>query len=42
MMFQIVPLIGTMSPMWSYVLNYVLCLCFIATVPCIIRKVVRG
>lgn len=42
MLFMIVPLIATMSPMWGFILNYIVCLCFVATVPCIIRKVVRG
>lgn len=41
MLYLIVPLIATMEPMWSFILDYVICLGFIATVPCLIRKVVR-
>lgn len=37
----IIPLIASFSPMWEYVLYHVFCLAFIATVPCIIREVIR-
>lgn len=38
----IIPLIATFAPMWEYCLNILLCLMFVATVPCIIRKIIRG
>lgn len=40
MLYGIVSLVACFGPMWGYMLNYFLCLAFIATVPCIIRKVV--
>lgn len=38
---SIIGLVAAFSPMWEYVLNYVLALMFVATVPCIVRKVVQ-
>lgn len=38
---NIISLLASFSPMWSYVLNHVLALMFVATVPCVIRKVVQ-
>lgn len=38
---NIVDLVASFSPMWEYVLFHVLVLMFVATVPCIIRKVVQ-
>lgn len=42
MLNYIIPLISKMSPMWGYVLDFVVALCFVATVPCILRRVVKG
>lgn len=39
---QIIQLIASMRPMWSYVLNFVFALAFVATVPCLIRDLFRG
>lgn len=36
----IIALVGSVAPMWEFVLTHVLCLAVVATVPCIIRKVV--
>lgn len=38
----IIPLVATMAPMWSYVLTILIALAFVATVPCIVRKIIRG
>lgn len=38
---NIIDLIASFAPMWEYVLFHVLALMFVATVPCIIRKVVQ-
>ena len=38
----IIPLIATMTPIWSYVLTIILALAFVATVPCIVRNIIRG
>ena len=38
---NIIELVATFSPMWNYVLFHVLALMFVATVPCVIRKVVQ-
>lgn len=38
---NIIPLVSSMAPMWNYVLTFVMALAFVATVPCIIRKIVR-
>lgn len=38
---KIIPLIACMSPMWEYVLYLILSLAFVATVPCIIRGIVK-
>lgn len=38
---NVISLIAAFSPMWDYVLNYILMLMFVATVPCVIRKVVQ-
>ncbi len=40
MIVNLIPLIASFSPFWEYVLNHIIALAFIATVPCIIRKVV--
>lgn len=40
MIFDFIHLLGTLSPLWSEYLLYIMCLMFVATVPCIIRKVV--
>lgn len=37
----IIPLVACMSPMWSHVLTILIALAFVATVPCIIRQIVR-
>lgn len=37
----IIPLIACYAPMWEYVMFLVLALAFVATVPCIIRQIVR-
>lgn len=37
----VVSLIASVSPLWSYVLDYVFALAFVATVPCVIRGVFR-
>lgn len=34
-------LLVSFMPMWDYVLTYIMAIGFIATVPCIIREVVR-
>lgn len=36
----IIQLVGCMSPFWSYALTHILALAFVATVPCILRKLV--
>lgn len=41
MLYSIIELIAEFSPMWEYILTYFVALCFIATVPCIVREVVR-
>lgn len=38
----IIPLITAFVPMWNYVLHLVFALCFVATVPCILRAIVRS
>ena len=38
---NIISLLASFAPMWNYVLNYILALMFVATVPCVIRKVVQ-
>lgn len=37
---NMIPLIAAMSPMWTYVLNYIIALAFVATVPCILRAII--
>lgn len=37
-----VALIATFAPMWSYVLNHLMMLMFVATVPAILRRIIRG
>lgn len=37
-----IDLIACYTPMFDYVLDFVLMLFFVATVPCILRKIVRG
>lgn len=37
----IIPLIACMSPMFDYVLTLIIALAFVATVPCIIRGIVK-
>lgn len=37
-----VALVATFAPMWNYVLYHLLFMMFIATVPCIVRKIIRG
>lgn len=37
---KIIPLVACMKPMWGYVLTIIIALAFVATVPCIIRKIV--
>lgn len=37
----IIDLLGCMSPMWDYALTDLMALAFVATVPCLIREVVR-
>lgn len=41
MLIHFIELISSFTPMWDYVLDYVLALGFVATAPCIIREVVR-
>lgn len=41
MMNYIVSLVGAFAPMWDYTLTALMCLMFVATVPAIIREVVR-
>lgn len=41
MLYSIIELIAKFAPMWDYILTYFVALCFIATVPCIVREVVR-
>lgn len=41
MMNYIIGLVGSLSPMWSYVLTPIMCLAFVATVPCILREMCR-
>lgn len=36
----IIPLIACMRPMWNYVMTHYISLCFIATVPCILRAII--
>lgn len=36
----IIPLVSSFSPMWSYVLNLMISLFFVATVPCIVRGLI--
>lgn len=36
----IIPLVACMSPMWTYILNNYIALCFIATVPIILRAII--
>lgn len=36
----IIPLIACMKPMWFYVLNHLIALFFIATVPVILREII--
>lgn len=38
---SIIGLVASFSPMWEYVLFHIMALMFVATVPCIIRKVVQ-
>lgn len=40
MLTYFIPLVSSMSPLWDYCLNYVICVAFIATVPIILRKLV--
>lgn len=37
-----IPLLATMSPMWDYALTSLMCLMFVATVPCILRYIIKG
>lgn len=39
---NILSLIASMRPIWSYALFYIIALAFIATVPSVIRQIVRG
>lgn len=42
MMNYIIPLLATMSPLWDYVLTTLMCMMFVATVPCILRYIIKG
>lgn len=35
-----VDLVACMSYMWDYVITFVMCLMFVATVPCIVRQII--
>lgn len=41
MLIHFIDLVSSFTPMWDYVMNYILALGFLATVPCIVREVVR-
>lgn len=36
----IIPLVACMKPIWSYILTEFIALCFIATVPVILREII--
>lgn len=42
MLSNLIGLVHCMAPMWSYVLNYIFALAFVATVPVLIRDLFRG
>ena len=41
MISYVIPLIACMSPLWDYVLTLIIALAFVATVPCIVRGIIR-
>lgn len=41
MLWDLLEMIGCMSPIWRYALNYVFVLAFFVTIPCIIRDLLR-
>lgn len=41
MLRYIIPLIATTASLWTYALNFIFCLAFIATIPCLIRDILR-